>query len=382
MNSSKYFAHLLLLLSLMGESLTKLGIHANPGVLGHLSTAARSSPELDTVLSMIKSGEYGRSVLSAVNDYLCKRVKSESTKENLDELVKLGKQLGKVSGTNSRLIALFLDKFRVVVELIVLSKSDDTLCIQDGQNAIQAAALEMIAHEKFMNKPKTKKFSKQCFRIPKLIEHFDRQRQKKCERDGYFVRSLADNIDALDIMTQRQLTGSLSGLMDFLMGNLGGYNTENCKRKLGNEIDTVDNFDQEAGSLLLDGLKLVLNDEKLNTLKQEGSNDEAEFLQNFVQLRNENLLKPCRTFMNQLREPIKQIRLYASLYGSHQQVQFTENRQDDRRFYRAWAMYNTCELLEEKLPRVSVALLRALNFDTESSKLDKSSMVKILKSTE
>ena len=355
------------------------------GLLG-----AHGSKELGLVMHMLHKGPYGSSTFSVLNDYLCIHIKDDHIMANLNALAKIGKQLDKTDATKSRTLSKFLQEFNLLVELIVRAKTPDSFCTQGGQNALQAANVEMIYHGNLMRHLREKygksmeKQQRKCNRIGAILEHFENMRQSSCEsKGGYFVNQVDLAYDSLEMTTRRKLVGSLGPFMDWLMADqLGGYSTENCKLKLSYLVDGMENFDTQAGALLWEGMNMLEPGPVPSEADPSSSAEEKKFLASFASWRNKFLLESCKTYVDKMREPIKQIRLYASMYGKPSGgPKFALNSVEDKRLHRSWAMFNTCQLIEDKLPRVSVALLRQSGYDTTKALLPKDQIVSILKST-
>lgn len=399
MQSYRCILSLLVLVVLQLEAPTRnFFALANPFAMTANTRVTGSKPqELEAVLSIYNQPKHNKNIMTVLNEYLCKNVKSEDPIVNLNELAKIGSQLDRLTSKtqSSKTLQSFLEKYRIIVELIVRAKdkTGQLLCTQEGQNAVQTADVQMIYHARLMNLyAQVEGRVTKCTRINMIIDYFTDVRRKRCELGGYFVKSLAQNYDALPMDTQRSVVGALSDFMNIIYEKLGGFSTISCKKRLSHEIDRIENFDYIAGQTLMDGLSLVADNNAMESLSQMTSSETAgdyshdtEFLNRFVELRDKHLMKPCRLFMNQMDNIIKQIRLYESLYGSYsekgEQIQFVSNTQEDRRFYRSWALYNVCELLvSDRQAKLTVALLRAFKFDIEQSRVDKQKMVSILES--
>jgi len=254
----------------------------------------------------------------------------------------------------------------------------------EGQSAMEELNDELGHHGQLIV---TERVKGDCNRIKLVRDYFVDEMRKRCENGGYFYESLSKAYAEVSAPVLEQLNEVVGKFRDYLMGQLGGLSADNCRRDLTSEVERMENFDHEAGQILLDGLKRVQNNKKVklefSQTESTSENDERKFLKEFSAFRNDNLLKPCRTYMNKMGDTIKQIRLYASLLGSSSStgIDFVPMEDESKRlqFYGAWAMYNTCSLVERKLARLSVALLREMNFSIQRSKLDKAKMVSLLK---
>jgi len=338
--------------------------------------------ELKTALQIYQRGGYGRSALSAVNEYLCTHVQSEELTPNLNGVVILIKQLA-----DSRSYSVYSErmasKMRTIADLW-RRRRKDTLCTMEGQSAMEELNDELGHHGQLIV---TERVKGDCNRIKLVRDYFVDEMRKRCENGGYFYESLSKAYAEVSAPVLEQLNEVVGKFRDYLMGQLGGLSADNCRRDLTSEVERMENFDHEAGQILLDGLKRVQNNKKVklefSQTESTSENDERKFLKEFSAFRNDNLLKPCRTYMNKMGDTIKQIRLYASLLGSSSStgIDFVPMEDESKRlqFYGAWAMYNTCSLVERKLARLSVALLREMNFSIQRSKLDKAKMVSLLK---
>lgn len=322
--------------------------------------------------------------MSVVNEYLCAKM----NKDDLLDPAKIASQFSRVasavlqdksSGKSKKMLD---QKVNIMAELIRMhDKRPTSLCEISGQDVMQLADLEVKLMLDDQSKMPDKR--KGCMAVKTLVDYYNEQRRSICPK--HFNENLLEKINRMEAEHLRRVTGALDGFMELIMRPLGGFSTKTCSLP----VDSLQFTNREAGQALLQGLKMVASEEDLAWLiSDERLEDDRSFLERFKQVRNAYLVKPCEYFVDQLEERIKTIKLYKSMYSSYESRPDTEDELElgaskletnNRRFHRAWALFNTCRLLLQKVPTISVSLLDALHYDLSSSQLDNKQIYELIR---
>ena len=314
-------------------------------------------------------------LLTVINEHLCRYTRSDSVEDNIEELIKSARSLkAEYEAQGNGWVRRLNEKLGIMIELVHhFRRGPDQFCSREGQSSLRAAELEWDSIRRDQSALNDER-QRQCNRIGKITEHFRAERHRLCQ--SHLAGRLLSKLDSMDRDRMRQVAGSLDELTDLIVESLGGLSTETCSRP----PEGLQPFSyRDAGIALLDGLKsMVGSEEELAVLGRARFANKEEVQERHWKLRelfNRSLVEPCRYFVGELRPEVDQLRQQWSLQKSAgEEVAFEEGLStgDRRRLLRSWALFNTCRLVEQHRETLLLALLEQVGlFSRDEQALDR-----------